>query len=51
MAMANDLIGLMSDEFIHNLYAKNKSDPMIKWKDSIKKIVGIERPVEKGLDV
>jgi len=51
MAMANDLIGLMSDEFIHSLYARYKSDSTIKWKDSIKKVVGIERPIEKGLDI
>jgi len=50
-AMANDLIELMSDEFIHALYARYKSDPMIKWKDSIKKVMGLERPIEKGLDI
>jgi hypothetical protein len=51
LAMANNLIGLMSVEFIEELYARYKSDSVIKWKDSIKKIVGLERPVEKGLDV
>ena len=51
MAMANSLISLMSDEFIHGLYARYKSDPLIKWKDSIKKVVGLKRPIEKGLDV
>jgi hypothetical protein len=33
------------------LYARHRDDTVIKWKDSIKKVVGIERPTEKGLDV
>lgn len=51
MAMANALIEVMSDEFIKGLYARFKDDPGIKWKDSIKKVVGLERPIVKGLDV
>ena len=34
-----------------DLYDTFKSNPKIKWKDSIKKIIGIERPCEKGLDI
>ncbi len=48
---ADELLEQQSDEWVHGLYAKYRNDPMIKWKDSIKKIVGIEIPTEKGLDV
>jgi len=33
------------------LYQKYEGNLKIKWKDSIKKVVGLERPTEKGLDV
>lgn len=33
------------------LYHKLKDNPKIKWKDSIKKVVGIEAPEESGLDI
>jgi len=45
------LLEAQSDAWVQDLYARYKNDPKIKWKDSIKKIVGLERPVEKGLDV
>jgi len=32
-------------------FAKYKNDPLIKWKESIKKIVGIAVPMERGLDI
>lgn len=51
MAMANRLIGLMSVEFINALYRRYQHDTVIKWKDSIKKIVGMERPTVNGLDI
>jgi len=50
-AKARSLAALFTDEFILALYERYKDDPMIKWKDSIKKIVGLERPTEKGLDI
>jgi hypothetical protein len=40
-----------SDEAITDLYRRYQRDPVIKWKDSIKKVVGIARPQEAGLDV
>ncbi len=49
--LAEALIGVMSEDFIRALYARYSKDKMIKWKDSIKKVVGLERPTEKGLDM
>jgi len=39
------------NEKIFRLYNKYKDNPKIKWKESIKKVVGIELPKEKGLDI
>ena len=39
------------DENIKTLYEYYKDDELIKWKESIKKIVGLEIPTEDGLDV
>jgi len=33
------------------LYAKHRHDLLIKWKDSIKTVVGLSRPDVVGLDV
>ena len=50
-----DLIGHIesceNDDKIWNLYYRFKEDPIIKWKESIKKVVGIKLPTEKGLDI
>ncbi len=48
---AAKLLGLQDYKWIHELYAKYRKDPMVRWKDSLKKIVGIELPSEKGLDI
>jgi len=48
---ANQLIAWQSDEAVLAIYEKFKDDPIIKWKDSIKKVVGIARPDEAGLDI
>jgi len=40
-----------SDENIWEIYSKLKDNPLVKWKDSIKKVVGIEAPAEAGLDI
>lgn len=45
------LLGYQHDDWIRDLYEKYKTDSTIKWKDSIKKVIGISRPTEKGLDV
>jgi hypothetical protein len=44
------LTALQSDRAIQSLYARHRNDPLIKWKDSIKKVVGLKRPAVPGLD-
>ncbi len=50
-AAAKMLKESQSDERIKSLYSRLKDDPKVKWKESIKKVVGIEVPTEAGLDV
>jgi len=40
-----------SDENIKSLYSRLKENPLIKWKESIKKVVGIPTTTVKGLDI
>lgn len=40
MARADDLLQSMSDQFIWDLYDRYKEEPKIRWKDSIKKVLG-----------
>jgi len=49
--MAKKLIALQSDEYIKSLYEMFKDCKKVKWKESIKKIVDIEIPTTKGLDI
>ena len=44
------LMATQSDDAIRALYQRHRRDPLIKWKDSIKKVVGMKRPVVAGLD-
>ena len=39
---ANELIGWQKDENMKQLYSKYKDNPQIEWKDSIKKVVGLD---------
>lgn len=39
------------DRNIWDLYRRHERDPRIKWKESIKKIVGLDLATEKGLDI
>ena len=39
------------DKFIKYIYNLYKDNPKVKWKDSIKQVVGLKRPTEKGLDI
>jgi hypothetical protein len=39
------------DENVMKLYDRLKDNPKVKWKDSIKQVVGLKRPTEKGLDI
>jgi len=45
------LMSMHSDDWIRSLYSRHKDNPQIKWKESIKKIIGLEISKEKGLDV
>lgn len=51
MQRARELMNSHSDEYILALYSQYKSNPQIKWKESIKKIIGLEVPTECGLDI
>ena len=48
---ARALLAEQTDAWIATLYDLWCDDCMIKWKDSIKKVVGLDRPCVKGLDV
>ena len=48
---ANELLRGQTNDFLRELYERFKNDPIIKYKDSIKKAVGLELHTEKGLDI
>jgi hypothetical protein len=48
---ADELIALHDDDAMLALYERYRQHPKIKFKDSIKKVVGLELPTEKGLDI
>lgn len=49
---ADELIAWQSDEGnIRGLYNRFKNNPKVKWKESIKKVVGIKVSTEKGMDI
>lgn len=50
IAKAQELNQMQSDEFIWDLYLRYKDNPKVKWKESIKKVVGLEIATEPGLD-
>jgi len=45
------LDAIWSDKNVLDLYARYKDNPKVKWKESIKKIVGIKVPTVAGLDI
>lgn len=47
---AAELKQLIDTTYIHGLYARYKEDPIIKWKDTLKKVLGIPASEEPGLD-
>ncbi len=49
--MGAELIRQCSREMIGDLYGRLKDNPKIRWKDSIKKMLGLERPSRAGLDI
>jgi len=48
---ADKLLKSQSLAFIKNLYDQYKDNPRIKWKDSIKKMLGLDRPIKPGMDI
>ena len=44
------LVATQNDAAIVALYRRYRNDPLIKWKDSIKTVVGLSRPTTVGLD-
>ena len=48
---ARGLLTMQSNENIRKLYAEYKDNPQIKWKDSIKRVIGIGIQTEAGMDV
>lgn len=50
MAAIEQLLKWQSDEAIKSLYAKYQDNPQIKWKESIKKVVGLKISKIKGED-
>jgi len=51
MEAAATLEESQSDERIVSLYERLKGHPKVKWKESIKKVVGLAVPTEAGLDI
>jgi DNA repair photolyase len=49
--MAENLDAMMTDQHVRDLYRRYTDDPVVKWKDSLKKVLGITRPSERGLDI
>jgi len=50
-AMGAELTKQCSQEMISGLYDRLKDNPKIRWKDSIKKMLGLKRPPAAGLDI
>lgn len=48
---ADELLSYYTDERLMEIYNKYKDDKLIKFKDSIKKVVGLERPIIAGLNI
>ena len=49
-SQAEALMAQQSDAAIRSIYARYRHDALIKWKDSIKIVVGLRRPAVAGLD-
>ena len=50
LSQAEALIAQQSDAAIRTIYVRYRHDSLIKWKDSIKAVVGLRRPAVAGLD-
>jgi len=45
------LLSWQTDEKVWEIYKMFKNDPLIRWKDSYKKVIGLDRPDTAGLDI
>lgn len=50
LRVGESLMTTQSDTKIRALYTRHRGESIIKWKDSIKTVVGIDRPKASGLD-
>ncbi len=50
LARADELKRIQNEKWVHDLADKLADNPKIRWKDSIKKILKLDRPVTAGLD-
>lgn len=50
-ARADQLFSRWDDVALIMLYRRLKDNPMIRWKDSIKMVVGLGRPTQRGMDI
>ena len=48
---ARTLLAEQDDAYLLSLYERFKNDPLVRFKDSIKKVAGVARPAQKGLDI
>lgn len=51
LSRADELLNLQDDKSIRALYNRYRGFPLVRWKDSIKKVVGVEMPRSAGLDI
>ena len=51
MEIAAHITAIQDDVAIRALYERLRDHPKLRWKDSIKKVVGLGRPTTKGLDL
>lgn len=51
LTRAEELMYAQSNDWVKDLYGKYCNNPKIKWKDSMKKILELERPAVNGLDI
>jgi len=50
-AMLESVKSVQDSESVHMLYNTFKDNDKVKWKDSIKKVIGLPAPEEAGLDI
>jgi hypothetical protein len=51
MQKTEQLVEWQTDENIKQLYSQYKDNPKIKWKESIKKVLGINIPIVLELNI